>query len=283
VSQASYKENQMNFQDVPYVNFKGVKVNNICYRTVLDTVGETLQHKGRGYICLTDVSNLIVASKNPQMRTAINDSLLSLADGTPLVWFAWMAGCKEIERISGASLLQRLLGDLADRRHYLLGDTERVIERVIVQAKQINANIEITGHSPPFKEFDAEDNRVMLEKIRQARPDIVWVCFGGGKQESWMREHFSDLDQGIMIGVGAAFKFFIGDIVTPPQIFQKMGLQWLFRLTHEFIKNPTSSFFKTVSKRQIMSSKVEYLLSFPGELSAARRELKTAHTVKKPR
>jgi N-acetylglucosaminyldiphosphoundecaprenol N-acetyl-beta-D-mannosaminyltransferase len=273
----------MKYQDVPFVSFKGVKVNNIDYKNVLRTVTRTLTNKQRGYICLTDVSNLIVAAKKQELRTAINESLLSLADGTPLVWFAWMAGCKEIERISGASLLQGLLRDLADCRHFLLGDTEHTIARVICEAKKINHKIEITGHSPPFKEFDAEDNQCMLQKIREANPDIIWVCFGGGKQETWMREHYAALDKGIMIGVGAAFKFFIGEIVTPPQIFQKMGLQWLFRLTHEFIKNPTSSFFKTVHRRQILSSKLEYLFSFPGELSAARKQLKAAQVVKTPR
>ena len=263
----------MRFKDVPYVKFKGIKVNNICYRSVLDEVSGIINNKERGYICLTDVSNLIVASQNEDMAIAINDSLLSLADGTPLVWFAWMAGCKEIERISGASLLRRLLGDLAGCRHYLLGDTEETIAKVIAEAKKINAGIEISGHSPPFKDFDPADNRRMLEKIRAARPDIIWVCFGGGKQERWMKQNLAALDSGVMIGVGAAFRFFTGDIITPPQIFQKLGLQWLFRLTEAFLKDPLH-FFGVVHRRQIMSSKVVYLLNLPREVSLARKQVK---------
>jgi len=273
----------MKFQDVPYINFKGVKVSNICYQSVVDTVKEMIRSKERGYICLTDVSNLIVATGNEELRTAINESRLSLPDGTPLVWFAWLAGCQEIERISGADLLRGLLRDLDGCRHYLLGDTEQTIAKVIAAAKKLNSKIDISGYSPPFKEFDPEDNRRILEKIRQANPDIIWVCFGGGKQESWMRQHFSALDQGVMIGVGAAFRFFIGEIVTPPKIFQKMGLQWLFRLTHEFIKNPSTRFFKVVHRRQILSSKVVYLLNFPKEVSAARKQLKALSAVNKTR
>jgi N-acetylglucosaminyldiphosphoundecaprenol N-acetyl-beta-D-mannosaminyltransferase len=263
----------MRFVDVPYVKFHGVKVSNICYQNVFDTVRAIITNKERGYICLTDVSNLIVATKNEEMRTAINESLLSLADGTPLVWYAWMAGCKEIERISGASLMQRLLTDLDGCKHFLLGDTEQTIARVIAKARELRADIRIRGHSPPFKDFDDEDNRRILEKIREADPDIVWVCFGGVKQERWMREHLAGLDSGVMIGVGAAFRFLIGDIVTPPAIFQKLGLQWLFRLTESFLKDPVNC-VKIVHRRRIMTSKVEYVARFPFELSKARQEIK---------
>jgi N-acetylglucosaminyldiphosphoundecaprenol N-acetyl-beta-D-mannosaminyltransferase len=263
----------MRYIDIPYVKFKGVKVSNIGYQNVLDKVTGVINNKQRGYICLTDVSNLIMASKTEELRLAINDSLLSLADGTPLVWFARMSGCKEIERISGAALLQKLLADLHGCRHYLLGDTEQTIARVIAQARQLNGNLRISGYSPPFKKFDDEDNRRMLKKIREAKPDVIWVCFGGGKQETWMNQNFAEIDHGVMIGVGAAFKFFIGDLVTPPLIFQKMGLQWLFRLTESFLRNPVNC-IKAVRRRNILGSKIDYMLSLPRELKAAREQIR---------
>jgi len=260
----------MRYEDVAYVTYHGVKVSNICYKNVLETVSRVVNRRERGYICLTDVSNLIGASKNEELRCAINESLLSLADGMPLVWYAWMAGCQEIERISGASLLRGLLTDLGGCRHYLLGDTEETIAKVIAEARKIHPQMEISGHSPPFKEFDAEDNRRMLDKIREARPDIIWVCFGGQKQEQWMNKNLPALESGVMIGVGAAFRFFIGEIVTPPPIFQKMGLQWLFRLTEAFLKDPVHC-VKLVRERHILASKLEYLARLPVEVAGARQ------------
>ena len=70
----------MNYRDVAFVKYKGVKVSNICYRNVLDTVTAMVQQGNRGYICLTDVSNLIAATTNEPLRYAINESFLSLAD-----------------------------------------------------------------------------------------------------------------------------------------------------------------------------------------------------------
>ncbi len=263
----------MKYDVVPSIEYRGVKISNICYENVKNMVNNTLNNGQRGYICLTDVSNLVVAAQNERLRVAINGSLLSLADGMPLVWYARMIGCKEIERISGASLMRRLITDTAKCRHYLLGDTEETIAKVIAEVGRISSNIEITGHSPPFKAFDTEDNLQMIEKINKSGSDIVWVCFGGGKQEQWMRENIGRLDKGIMIGVGAAFRFLVGDIITPPLIFQKMGLQWAFRITEAFIKNPVDC-IKVIQKRQILSTKVSYVFHLPKEVYAARRTFK---------
>jgi len=169
----------MRYGDVAYVNFSGVKISNVCYQNVRNIVTRAVNEKQREYICLNDVANVITATKNEEMRAAINASLLSLADGTPLAWYARIVGCKEIERISGASLMKRLLVDMDGCKHYLLGDTENTINRVISEAGKLNSKIEISGYSPPFKEFDDDDNRQIIDNIRKAAPDIIWVCFGG--------------------------------------------------------------------------------------------------------
>jgi N-acetylglucosaminyldiphosphoundecaprenol N-acetyl-beta-D-mannosaminyltransferase len=270
----------MNHKDLASIEYNGVKVSNICYRNVVSKIEEAVSQKRPGYVCLTDVSNLIVATKNIELQKAINGSLLSLADGMPLVWYAWLTGCEEIERISGASLMERLISDLGGYKHYLLGDTEGTIEKVMKRARLITPQIDIEGHSPPFKEFDEFDNEDMLGRIRASRPDVIWVCFGGVKQETWMKRNINCLDSGVMIGVGAAFRFFIGEIVTPAPIFQRLGLQWLFRLTEAFVRNPVQC-MKVVHQRHILTSKIEYLARLPFEVVSARKRIKN-HMPRKP-
>ena len=270
----------MRYNELEYIKYKNVKISNIDYRNVYNVVLTTLELKKTGYICLTDVSNLILASMNEQLQVAINGSLLSLADGTPLTWYGWMVGCKEIERISGAYLLKRFFIDMKDCTHFLLGDTVETIDKVIAEARRLNPDINIRGYSPRFKIFDEEDNRQMLGIIRKADPDIVWVSFGGGKQEKWMNQNISALDRGVMIGVGAALRFFIGEIVTPPLIFQRMGLQWLFRLTQQFIKDP-GNWFNFVRERKIFITKVAFVMHLPREVKAARQRLKAEQIVRR--
>jgi N-acetylglucosaminyldiphosphoundecaprenol N-acetyl-beta-D-mannosaminyltransferase len=263
----------MRSEKTAYVKYGDVKISDVNYQSALSLVQQTIAKRERGYICLNDVSNIVTATRDDQMRAAINGSLLSLADGAPVAWYGRLAGCREIERVSGVTLMAGLLADLSGCRHYLLGDTEETIARVIAKAKELKPDIEISGFSPPFREFTEEDNRQILENIAQVDPDVVWVSFGGGKQEKWMMEQIAHIDHGVMVGAGAAFKFLIGDILTPPVIFQKLGLQWVFRLVQGFLRSP-STCVKTVRTRKVLSNKVIFLVKLPGEILAARQQLK---------
>lgn len=270
----------MIYDKKPSVHYMGVKIDNVNLTRVREILDDALRKNRKGYVCVTDVGNVVGAARDPRLREAINSSLLSVADGMPLAWYGRMAGCSEIERIPGMELMAGMFAGKNGYRHFLLGDTEERINRVIEKARAIDPGIRISGHSPPFKDFDHEDNRRMLDIVNRAKPDIVWISFGGGKQEQWMHNNIGALDRGVMIGVGAAFKWFVGDLVTPPKILQNMGLQWTFRIVQHFIQNPRKNvqfIVKTVLKRKII-----FVCHFPAELIRARRKLEKEGKVNAP-
>jgi N-acetylglucosaminyldiphosphoundecaprenol N-acetyl-beta-D-mannosaminyltransferase len=248
-------------REAKYFQYLGVKISNVNFPLVNEIIASNI--KRRGYICLTDVGNVISATKDKQLLEAINGSLLSIADGMPLAWYGKMVGCNGVERISGMELMKRLL-ERSEFKHYLLGDTQETINRVIEKAKRVSTRIKICGYSPPFKEtFDENDNKNIFHTISAEDPDIVWVAFGGGKQEKWMHKNIQNLSKGIMIGVGAAFRFYIGEIKTPPRIFQNLGLQWFFRLMQDPI---------IIGRRQLASFPI-FVMRFPFEIAKARKEI----------
>jgi len=253
--------------EIESFHYMGVRIDNVNHAAVSGKIRKILEENGKAYICVNDVASVIMASRDAGIFSAINSSFLSIADGTPLAWFGRLAGCGEMERIAGMDLMERLFAEKG-YRHYLLGDTDDVISRVIRKAGRLNNDIHIEGHSPPFKDFDDEDNRVIFSKLNGARPDIVWVCLGGGKQDKWMYNNIKSLDRGVMIGVGAAFRWFTGDLWTPPRLFQKMGLQQLFRIAHHLAEDPVKNMrfvLGTIIKRDLI-----FLLNFPGELVRVR-------------
>ncbi len=253
------------------VYFMGVKIDNVSFADVHEKISKKLENNQKGYICLNDVGNIIGASQDRPFAEAINSSFLSLSDGTPLAWYGRLVGCREIERISGLDIMAGMIAANDGFRHFLLGDTEERIGRVIEKAREINGNIQISGYSPPFKEFDEEDNRLIMERLNRAAPDIIWVSFGGEKQEKWMFNNINKLDRGIMIGVGAAFKFLIGELKTPPRIVQKMGLQCVYRIVQCNLQDPKHYFKITFNK--ILKRKIIFVCHFPWEVLRSRREL----------
>lgn len=241
-----------------HILFKQVKISNINFNEAYTTIKNNIATKG--YVCLTDVGVAIMATKDDELRQAIWESLISIPDGMPLAWYGKLLGCKKIERIAGGEFLRSLLEGKNDLVHFLLGDTEKTIAQVIQKAKSVNINIQISGYSPPFVEkFTQDDTRKIFDKINEASPDIIWVSFGGGKQDKWMNQNMNLLDRGVMIGVGAAFRFYIGELKIPPQIIQNLGLQWFYRMLGDpirWLKRP-------------FPLRLKFLMNFPIEVIKA--------------
>ena len=69
-------------------------------------------------------------------------------------------------------------------------------------------------------------DREILDVINAASPDLLWIGLGVPKQEKWRAGHH----RGLMIGVGAAFDYYVGNIKRVPGWMQKANLEWLYRL-----------------------------------------------------
>jgi N-acetylglucosaminyldiphosphoundecaprenol N-acetyl-beta-D-mannosaminyltransferase len=55
---------------------------------------------------------------------------------------------------------------------------------------------------------------------------------GCPKQEKWMSAH-KDILSAVMLGVGASFDFYAGNVKESPEWIGNLGLEWLFRLAQE--------------------------------------------------
>ena len=87
-------------------------------------------------------------------------------------------------------------------------------------------------YSPPFRDMNIDEDREIVHCINDAKPDFVWVGLGAPKQEKWMAAHQGKV-KGLMVGVGAAFDYFAGNIQRAPEWMQSCNLEWLYRLLQD--------------------------------------------------
>lgn len=87
-------------------------------------------------------------------------------------------------------------------------------------------------YSPPFRALSIEEDNEVIEKINETNPDFVWIGLGAPKQEKWMFNHQGSIN-GLMIGVGAGFDYYAGNIKRAPQWMQRCNLEWLYRLMQD--------------------------------------------------
>jgi N-acetylglucosaminyldiphosphoundecaprenol N-acetyl-beta-D-mannosaminyltransferase len=215
---------------------KGVKIS-ICdiKSAVIDTV-DLLSSGKPSYICVTDAGNVVNAFRiSKDLNNAINNSDISLPDGRPISLLAKLKGIEGIDRVAGPDFMQKIFEHTSGSKltHFFLGDTNEILDKLIKTVSS-KYNIRISGsYSPPFDQWTEVTDDDIIGRLQDAAPDFIWVSLGGGKQEVWMMKNHKRLEKGVMIGVGAAFRFLTGDIQRAPLIMQKAGLEWFYRLIQQ--------------------------------------------------
>jgi N-acetylglucosaminyldiphosphoundecaprenol N-acetyl-beta-D-mannosaminyltransferase len=113
--------------------------------------------------------------------------------------------------------------------HYFYGDTEETLHRMRQTVAERYPRAQILGvHSPPFRPLTDSEVDATVAEINRLRPTFVWVGLGCPKQERWIGRVFPRIESSILLGVGAAFRFLIGEYRHPPRVIQFCGLEGIF-------------------------------------------------------
>jgi N-acetylglucosaminyldiphosphoundecaprenol N-acetyl-beta-D-mannosaminyltransferase len=131
------------------------------------------------------------------------------------------------EKISGSEFFWDLceIANQSNLSIFLLGGFGETAALVSKKILQRYPNVKIAGVSSA----DPTDQS-LVNKINQAKTDILMVAYGPPKQERWIFQNLKDLDVKVAIGLGGTFDYISGKKIRPPQFIREVGLEWLFRL-----------------------------------------------------
>lgn len=207
----------------------------VSHSSAIAKIVELVKEKRGGYVCFSTVHMVMESYDDADFGKKVNAADLIVTDGMPLVWMQKIQGKKTASRVRANDLMISLLDFAAknDLSVGFYGGKQEVIESIQSRAKKDLPNLKIAyALSPPFRALtDAEDAEITAE-INRAKPDILFMGLGCPKQENWMSAHKEKL-QAVMLGVGASFDFYAGNVKESPEWLGKLGLEWLFRLTQE--------------------------------------------------
>ena len=86
----------------------------------------------------------------------------------------------------------------------------------------------------PFRDVEDFDYVGIAEMIANDDADIIWVALGAPKQERFMNLLLPHLKKGVMLGVGAVFKFYSGTNESRcPEWMQKHHLEFVYRIMQD--------------------------------------------------
>ena len=187
------------------------------------------------YVVAANVHVVMTAYRDRAYQRILDDAALVTADGMPLVLGLRLLGLPDQGRVYGPDLMLAWC-DRAARFGlpiYLYGGTDPMLAKMASYLRQQFPGLPIAGtHAPPFRPLTAAEASADVERINQSGARVVFVGLGCPKQEQWMHRHQGQVNA-VMVGVGAAFSFFSGDVAQAPRWMMRLGLEWLYRFGQE--------------------------------------------------
>ena len=203
----------------------GVPVAAITMDTTLGLVEEAVVTRRPLQIGVVNAAKLVNIQRDTELRADVLSSDLVLADGMAVVWASRLLGRGLPERVTGIDLMMGMLtrANAAGYRVYCLGATPEVLGGVL--------GIAIAGsHHGYFKE--TEEGAVAAH-IEAARPDILLIAMTSPRKERFLSRWSRQLAVPVCHGVGGSFDVFAGYVQRAPERWQRMGLEWLYRIKQE--------------------------------------------------
>lgn len=214
----------------------GVQISAIDMDDACSLIEETILKRKKKYICVCPVSTIMECKRNEKVLMSVNSADLATPDGMPTVWIGKIQGHKNIKRVYGPELMQKICGIFGKNgyRNYLYGSSPDVLGKLREKLNKKYPGLIISGiFSPPFRQLSKDEDDKVIEDINSSNSDIVWVGLGSPKQDLWMYEHRGRINAPVLIGVGAAFDFIAGTKPQAPRWMRDSGFEWLFRLITE--------------------------------------------------
>jgi N-acetylglucosaminyldiphosphoundecaprenol N-acetyl-beta-D-mannosaminyltransferase len=213
--------------DIP---FHALRINEAVER-----IDDFIQDKTKGHqVCLANAYTVSLAWKDVELRQILNKADLVLADGMSIVWGGRWLGVNLPHRIAGPDLTELICHHAEQKgyRVYFLGSTSENLRELRLVINQRWPRLVISGmYSPPMcDKLSPETNQLIFEELQKAKPDILFIGMSTPKQDKWIASHLAHIPAPVSIGIGAAFDFLSGRISRAPELFQRIGLEWLYRL-----------------------------------------------------
>ncbi len=172
-----------------------------------------------------------ILNEAPKLQQIINDNI-GYADGVGTVMALKKKGFNAVKIPGSEFWLDIVQHFYHEKKFYLLGSSQEVIDKTINRLKIDFPGINIVGYRNGF--IDEKAKAELKVFLTEKKPDIVFVAQGTPRQEFLMDELIKT-HPALYMGLGGSFDIYCGLKHRAPKIFLNLHLEWLYRL----LKEPT--------------------------------------------
>ncbi len=221
------------YEQLPSVDIMGIKVHALTMAQVLDQVHDAIVKRETLHIGVVNAAKIVNMTRDPVLKESVESSDLVLADGAAVVMAAKVLGRPLPERIPGIDLMFAMFerGNAHKYRVYCLGATEEISALVAAKLAEDYPNVVLAGRRHGY--YSEADEAAIAQDIGDARADILLVAITSPKKENFMAKWNETMKVPVVHGVGGSFDVMAGKVERAPQMWQKLGMEWLYRVKQE--------------------------------------------------
>ena len=190
-------------------------------------IENALEHKGQ--VVTINPEMIDYALQHPEYAEIIKNAELIIPDGIGIELGLKILGFN-VKRIAGIEFAKRLIIKYKGEPAAFVGAKPDILEKAVGNLKSEIPELNVIYKHDGY--YDNEEE--ILSQTAEKKPVLVLVAMGAPKQEEFIYKLKTRLPDAVMIGVGGSFDVWANEVERAPEIYQKLGLEWLYRT----IKDP---------------------------------------------
>ncbi len=219
------------------IDILGVPISKVTMNEAVDKVSEYMKEEGLHAIYTPNPEIVMLAKDNEGFKDVLKKADLIVPDGIGVVIASKIQKGEILEeRVPGYDLVQNTMkrANQEGYKYYFFGSKPGVADKAADKMRETYPGIQIVGTRDGY--FKKEDEVDIIENINKSGANILLVALGAPKQEEWIEANRDKLvNVKVAIGVGGSLDGMAGIVKRAPMVFQKLGLEWFYRL----LKQPT--------------------------------------------
>jgi N-acetylglucosaminyldiphosphoundecaprenol N-acetyl-beta-D-mannosaminyltransferase len=200
---------------------------------VVTACDDAVRHGTYLLIGVVNVAKLVHIQGDADLRDAVTDADIVVADGMGVVWASRMLGEPLPERVAGIDLFLDLVALAEESGHsiYLLGAEQAIVDecqRVLLEA---HPDLVVAGTRNGY--FDDAEAPEVAAMIADSGADLLFVGMSSPHKEIFLARFGESLGVSVCHGVGGSFDVVAGRVKRAPEAWQRWGMEWFYRLIQE--------------------------------------------------
>ncbi|WP_435236260.1 WecB/TagA/CpsF family glycosyltransferase [Psychromonas sp. PT13] len=216
-----------------YTYLFGIKVHTLSFIQAIDTIDDVIKNKHSLHIGMLNAAKIVNMKRNRELDHDVRSSNMILADGSSVVMASRILRKPLPERVAGIDLMHGILerGSKEGYRVFCLGATQEVLAKTINQISKLYPGVIIAGSQDGY--FSESEEKAVAQKIADSHADVLFVAITSPKKEKFMARWNKVMRVPVVHGVGGSFDVVAGKVQRAPLIWQKYGMEWLYRVKQE--------------------------------------------------